>query len=202
MKELSSETLTKLEAAAKACREEQEEIQVTLAVALEEARKLSQEGDDQGYQNLRRNAYDEHNFAAAWNYTETQSIDTSVIIEKLRLLEVRFPSKRSKPEWWSEHDENGAFPYLTEEGMLEATALLNDAKHRRSVETASARSHKLAVLALWVAIAASLGSPVVSTILNAYWPTGVDLKAVPAIGLQSDREQESIAMPDVGSDES
>jgi hypothetical protein len=202
MKELSSESLTKLEAAAKACQEENEEIQSKLAAALEEARKLSLGGDDLGYQNLRRNAFDEHRFAASWNYTEAQSIDTSIIIEKLRLLEVRFPSKRSKPEWWSEHDENSAFPYLTEEGMLEATALLNDAKHRKSVEIASERSHKLAVLALWVAIAASLGSPVASTILNAYWPTGVDLKTVPANGLQSDRDQETTAMPDVGSDES
>lgn len=195
MKELSSETLTKLEAAAKACQDEKDEIQSKLAAALEEARQLDREGDDQGYQNVRRTAYEDHRYAAAWNCTETQNVDTSIIIEKLRLLEVRFPSKRSKPAWWSEHDENGAFPYLTEEGMLEATSLLNDAKHRKSVELASARSHKLAVLALWVAIAASLGSPVVSTILNAYWPTGVDVKTVPAPSPMSDQGQEAAATP-------
>lgn len=120
---------------------------------------------------------------------EIAELDLRIANSHLLLIEaddlgVDRPSKVYQGDCWEyvTESEGGQHEILSGYGTASLGQALSQARteRRRELESnelrqSSKRSSQIAVLSLCVAIAAAIGSPVVSTLLNAWWPTGVTL---------------------------
>lgn len=152
-----------------------EAVRSAFDTALKAAYALNEAGDADAYRAARKDAYESFGFDARWLTAEAESLRTDIYLAELEEHNVIFPTRATKPDFWDVYEEPDLLSYLTELGRIEANKLLREAKREARIERDASNNFLIAVIALLVAIASAIGSPVANTVLNSFFPQNVQV---------------------------
>ncbi len=145
----------------------------------EEQRKTYLKYSRENYDNIDESTLVEYSRRRLVTWEAIQRRSTEILVEKIKLHGLHFPSSYTRPEYWNSHEETGMATFLTDAGYERAREILSEAEHRYQIERISRISIWISCVSMIIVVFSVFISPLIESFVNEKYPTNVVVRGVP-----------------------